>query len=246
MKMIDEWLWLSFDELSSTNDKALELCLEPPAEKFVVTAARQTYGRGRRGRSWISLEGNLFMTQAIPLDISFIGDIVFMVSLSVLDTIKFISPNLDVQLKWPNDVLVEGCKISGILLEKAANGYIIAGTGINIKSSPSPDCHTIYKTSSLKDFNIKIDSIEFLKIYLKKFDDNFNLWQKRGFSAIKDIWLQHAKGLDEEITVNLENESKVGIFKGIDDKGALLLEQEGKIIKIYAGDIFYTEEKSKF
>ena len=243
MEIIDKWLWLSFGELSSTNDKALELCLEPPAEKFVVTAVHQTKGRGRRGRSWIGLDGNLFMTQAIPLDLKFIGDIVFMVSLSVLETIKDISPNSDVKLKWPNDVLVEGCKISGILLEKAANGYIIAGTGINIQSSPDVGKDTIYKAASLKDFNIKTDNTKFLKIYLKKFDDNLDLWQKKGFQAIRDIWLQHAKGLNEEITANLEHESKTGVFKGVDDNGALLLEQEGKIIKIYAGDIFYKKEE---
>ena len=245
MKNLNDWQWLDYAELSSTNDTAAELCVNPPASKFVVTCRSQTGGRGRRGRSWISLEGNLFMSQAFPCDIRFAGDLVFIISLSVLETVRYFSAQIDIKLKWPNDVLVNGCKISGILLEKAENGYIIAGTGVNITTAPERDSRVLYPTASLKDFGIITDRCEFLKIYLEIFDRNFSLWQKRGFPAIKEIWLQNAGGLNEEISVNLEKKVERGFFRGIGDDGALLLDQNGSITRIYAGDVFYTKEKSK-
>lgn len=240
---IKNWAILEYEEVASTNDTARELTVNPPHTCFVVTSRRQTAGRGRRGRSWSSLDGNLFMSQCFPLEIRYLSDAVFLVSLSMLEAVLSFSPRGKIQLKWPNDVLIENHKISGILLEKGENEYIIAGIGVNIKAAPSADAGLVYPAASLADFGISANCREFLAAYLQAFDENFALWRQQGFLPIKDKWLSHVKGLHEDIVVNLENGQQAGIFEGISDSGALLLRQDDKIRQILAGDIFYKKEK---
>ena len=239
---IDNWWWQDYEELTSTNDEALKLSINPPSPFYVVTAKRQSSGRGRRGRSWIGLEGNLFMSLSLPLENKDIGALVFIVSLVLLETIKFFDEKALVQLKWPNDVLLNNRKISGILLEKGAREYIIAGIGVNIASAPQVSESVLYSTSCLAEAGIKISRTEFLFAYLKHFNRRIALWKSKGFCAIRDLWLEHAKGLNEEIKVNLPDTTKEGIFRGVDENGILLLEQDGTIEKIYAGDVFFRKE----
>ena len=223
------WEWIDFDELGSTNDKARELTAEPPAKRFVVTAETQNKGRGRRGRNWVGLKGNLFSTYALPLDIRLLGQFVFVISLSLQQTIKEMAPQADVKLKWPNDVLVNGAKIAGI--------------GVNIIAAPGAASGLLYQATSLKEAGIETNRVSFLKAYLKRLNGFLELWEHQGFVAVRDLWLQNARGLGTEITVTTEKEVKRGIFRGVDDDGLLLLEEAGHLTKIYAGDVFYKEEK---
>lgn len=153
------------------------------------------------------------------------------------------APQADVKLKWPNDVLVNGAKISGILLEKGEGEYIIAGIGVNIIAAPGAASGLLYQATSLKEAGIETDRVSFLKAYLKRLNGFLELWEHQGFVAVRDLWLQNARGLGTEITVTTEKEVKRGIFRGVDDDGLLLLEEAGHLTKIYAGDVFYKEEK---
>lgn len=242
MERIGNWRWYEFASLESTNDKAKEMSEDAPADEFVVTAVKQTKGRGRRGREWLSLDGNLFMSLGLTCELRYLGQLIFVVSLSLLEAIKKLGPDLDVKLKWPNDVLVNGKKISGILLEKGEKEYIIVGIGVNIKVAPSRDEGLIYPATSLQDVGISTDRLDFLKVFIQVFDSNLAIWQNEGFAKLRSTWLQYAKGLGEEIMVKLENEPKNGIFNGVDDNGMLLLKTKTGIEKIYAGDVFYKEE----
>lgn len=242
MERIKNWRWYDFSSLESTNDKAKELSDNPPADEFVITAKMQTNGRGRRGRNWVCLDGNLFMSFGLLCALKDLGHLVFVVSLSLLDAIKKLAPDLEVKLKWPNDVLVDGKKISGILLEKGEKEYIIVGIGVNIKVAPSCSEDVIYQTTSLQDVGISTDRLEFLKVFIESFDKNLEIWRNEGFAKIKSAWLDNAKGLDEEIVVTTEKEPKKGFFRGVDDNAVLLLETSTGIEKIYAGDVFYKEE----
>lgn len=237
-----EWQIMAYDEVSSTNDVGKELSLKPPSKYFVVVAQSQTSGRGRRGRVWHSPKGNLFMSLVFPMELRHLNDMVFLVSLSLYESVMAFSPQAEVKLKWPNDVLINSHKISGILLEKGENEYIIAGIGVNLVSAPQIRDRLLYPAAPLKDFGIDVSCQDFLTTYLKIFDANFELWLEKGFSSIREKWLSHAIGLHQEIKVNLEKESKIGIFEGISENGALLLRQKEKIIPILAGDIFYKKE----
>lgn len=238
------WCWQDYPEVESTNDTARELSHNPPHSKFVISAQKQTRGRGRRGRSWCGLDGNLFMSLAQPLEARLMGQLVFVVSLSLFQTLKEIAPSAPLKLKWPNDLLLDNHKISGILLEKGAGMYIITGIGVNICAAPASKAEVLYPAASLKDYGIETNRFEVLQSYLRWFDYYFELWQSQGFSLIREKWLQNVKGLHREIVVNLETESKNGIFEGIDEQGLLLLRTGGEIQKIYAGDVFYKNEKN--
>ena len=242
MTWLGEWYWQDWETVGSTNDAAAALSFDPPALKCVVSAREQTAGRGRRGRSWLSLPENLFMSLLIPGNLRDMNFLPFAVSLSLLKTIKELAPDLDVALKWPNDVLVRGAKVSGILLEKPENQYIIIGIGVNIAASPREDKALLYPVIGLGDCGIRIDRCSFLKRYLCQFDETLALLERQGFAPVREQWLKYALNLGGRITVNLENTALEGIFTGLSESGALLLERNGRIEKIYAGDVFIKKE----
>ena len=104
------WQWVDLEETSSTNDEVKKLCAAAPSGKrFMVTARRQNAGRGRRGRGWVSLEGNLFVSFGLEVAPQLLGQMTFVVGLSLLEAVRELAPQVDVCLKWPNDVLVGGC-----------------------------------------------------------------------------------------------------------------------------------------
>lgn len=241
METLYGWHWQDFAELTSTNDYAVGLSAQPPAPRFAVTAVKQTAGRGRRGRPWQSLDGNLFMSLGLETGQQRWGELVFVISLALLETIRGLKPEIDISLKWPNDVLVEGNKISGILLEKGAGMYIIIGIGVNIASAPAASGSLLYRAASLAENGIKINRVDFLKAFLQQFNIGLERWNRLGFAPVKELWLQSAKGLGEQIRVNLPRESLTGIFKGIGDDGCLLLETAGTLKKIAAGDVFFRQ-----
>lgn len=238
MTMTEGWYWQDLETIGSTNDYAAEQSFTPPAEKFVISAAEQTKGRGRRGRSWLGFAGNLFMSLALKGELKDINFLPFISSLALLQSIKALKPDLEVTLKWPNDVLVQGAKVSGILLEKPENEYIIIGIGVNIKASPDKGTELLYSAISLDECKIDIDRCSFLKLYLQRFNEIYAAYSEHGFGIVREQWLQNADHLGGEIKVNMENTAEDGIFRGLDNNGALLLEQQGKIRKIYAGDVF--------
>ena len=225
---IDDFEWYDFEEVGSTNDEIKKF-----STPVIVSAKRQAKGRGRRGNVWESSDGNLFFSIGITWEKG-INEMPFLVSLSLIQAVLSLCPSLEgrIKLKWPNDVQIDNRKLSGILLEKAENNLLIIGIGVNIQSFP-----LTYQAISLKDVDIEINRTDFLKLFIK----HFNVALLRDFPSIREEWLVHARGIGEEITVNFENSSLTGIFKGLSEDGALELETEtgGQIKKIYAGEVFY-------
>lgn len=238
MQKINNWEWIDLAETGSTNDEALHLTSGAKGHKYIVTAQKQNSGRGRRGRGWVGLEGNLFMSMAVEMEPCKWGQAVFVVSLSLLETVRTLFPTVDIKLKWPNDVLVAGRKISGILLEKGEGGYLVIGIGVNIKKAPQIE-GVIYPAVSLAELGYETDRITFLKKYMDIFDKNVNGWNTCGFGTIRQRWLADVKGLGCEIRVRTDKEEKDGIFEGVDENGLLLLKTNDKTEKIYAGDVFF-------
>ncbi len=243
MEYIGEWVFHDMEEVASTNDEIKKLSANLIGEKIVISAKSQTNGRGRRGRDWISLGGNLFFSLGIECELKDLGALVFISSLSLWQTIQDLNPLLDVKLKWPNDVLVNDKKVSGMLLEKGEGHYIIIGIGVNIKAAPLL-VSTIYPTISLLDAGVDVERLDFLRSYLQNFDSCFNLWLNQGFDEIRRDWQAHVKGLNEEILIRTERGEKSGIFRGIDEQGSLILENSSGVVeKFYAGDVFYPQRK---
>lgn len=240
MVNVEDWQIYSFGTVSSTNDVIKEYCHES-GRRIAVIAELQTAGRGRRGRSWISRSGNLFFSLALEFDCRQTGKLVLLCGLSLLQTVKKLNPAADAILKWPNDVLLNGGKVSGMLLEKGEGNYIICGIGVNVGVNPQVE-NAIYQVTSLAEAGINTTPQEVMSLYLKFFSQNLSLLQTGKFAALREEWLKNAKSLNGEITVRTEKGTLTGIFRGLDENAELLLETAGEIKRILAGDVFFVEK----
>lgn len=229
---------MQFAEVGSTNDVAAEYA-DVAGKRLVITAKRQTAGRGRRGRKWQSLAGNLFFSLLIEFPLKELGKLIMAATLGLVETIRFFAPESNVLIKWPNDVLLNNAKVSGMLLEKGVGEYMIIGIGVNTAQSPN-SAEMLYPTTSLREAGIITDADAFLRQYLRIFTDKI----EKNTADLRQEWLQNAKGIGEKIAVRQNGEEKQGIFTGIDDNADLILQIGDKEQKILAGDVFYLEEKN--
>lgn len=237
---------LAFDVLPSTNDEATRLARAGAPEGTVVWALRQTAGRGRRGRSWASAEGNLFVSlilrpQAPPARAA---ELSFVAALAVAETVDALNPDGPAALcKWPNDVLLAGGKIAGILLESEAGeggeaAWVVVGVGVNLATRP---LDVERPAAALPAAKTPSTALELL---LPAFDRLVERWRSEGFAPIRDAWLARAAGLGAPISVRLAHETIDGVFHGLDSDGVLLLDVgQGKSLRrITAGDVFFAGE----
>jgi len=235
------------EEIGSTNDYAKALAAEGASHGTVVWAKRQIAGKGTHGRSFISIEGNVFYSVIIrPKDIGIAISrrLVYINALAVCGAMeKCIDKGKDsgVKLKWPNDILLEGKKVGGSLLESDASGdCVIMGTGINIVASPSADPTMIYPASSLKECGYDVNRENIIKELHARLNVEIDFFLANGFSKLRDRYLEKAFMLNEEISIgNSPDKSDYvkGIYRGIDDNGFLLLERGGKTEAFFSGTV---------
>lgn len=209
-----------------------------------ITAVSQSSGKARRGRHWVSEKGNLFASLLLT-DLAAqkdIGTLPFVVSLAVFNAIKVLTGSPKLALKWPNDVLFDGKKISGILLETTllSNGKsaVIIGCGINCRHFPQ---ETLYPSTSLaaEGYDIAPDMLfERLHVEMR---DAFEIWDKgNGFPAIRKMWIKQAVGIGFPIVARFDTHEETGIFIDIDQRGLLVLETPGGQKQVSAADIFFS------
>jgi len=241
---------VTFDEIDSTNAEAARRAGAGDAGPYWLLAARQTAGRGRRGRSWTSEPGNLFITylgvsDRPPGEIALLS---FAVALAVADVADNVLGRAAALVKWPNDVMVLGRKISGILLESGALGagrtWVAVGIGINIASAPTDVDQPIAALSALA--NGKTISVESVEQVLRR---RLGFWsgriEREGFAPIREAWLARAHGMGAAATARLGNEEVAGVMRGLGADGALELElPDGRTRLITAGEVFFGPQKA--
>lgn len=242
---IENWTCFAQKKVDSTNNWALAWASSAkPSEKALFCADEQTNGRGRRGRTWFSLSGNLFFSLCFEAEIADISAFTFISSLSLAEAVLEYpeSENIDVALKWPNDVLLNGAKISGILIEKGAENFLVVGIGVNIAVVPDVS-DILYPVTSLEKAGIKTDKLIFLKKFLAHWNKNITLWKAEGINSILQNWLKLAYKLGENISISQKNGVECGKFIGLDKNGALLLQKnDGVVEKKLVGDVFFDKD----
>lgn len=239
------WDLRTFAVLDSTNEEARRLAEAGAPEGVAVLARSQTAGRGRRGRSWESPEGNLFLSLLLrpavtPAEAAKLS---FLAAVALSETIELAAPTLTgrIRCKWPNDVLVDGAKISGVLLESRTRpegglDWVIAGIGANLAHRP---LNTLYPATALADHDAIQDPVQFAEWLLARFGYWYGRWKGEGFAPLRDAWLKRAQGLGQPIVVRLPDGELHGRFAALDESGALLLElPDGRRQAITAGDVF--------
>ena len=206
-----------------------------------LIAEQQTSGRGRMGSSWVSTKGNLFATLIYPIvwDLKILPMLSCLVALAIHETISFyINSTNKIEIKWPNDILVNNAKISGVLIENVLSGkkkYSIIGIGINVVSSPQlADYETSYINQYLND---KTDLSKVFLNLKNSLEDKLNNYSEIKIDDIRLEMLSKSWKFNEKIEFISNSLSGSGIFEGISDNYEILIRTDTDQIKLNSGEL---------
>jgi BirA family biotin operon repressor/biotin-[acetyl-CoA-carboxylase] ligase len=244
------WTITRLGAVGSTNDEAKRRAFDGAAHGTVIAAEAQTAGRGRDGRTWSSPSGNLYASLILRPAVALrdAAALSFAAALALGDGLDMLVPlNTTIAFKWPNDVLVNGCKIAGILLEAEAQGaaldFLVIGLGVNCASHPERQREG--STTPATDLKAVIGTAPAPAAVLDAFLGAFALWYERwragGLAPLREAWLGRAAGLGETLRVRTARETLHGRFEGLDAGGALVLRTEAGERRIAAGDVYFAD-----
>lgn len=236
------------DQLDSTNSEALRLARDGDRGPLWIVAREQTAGRGRRGRQWHSAPGNLaasflFAERVTPQAAATLG---FAASLAVCNVCTELAPGIDFAVKWPNDVLADGKKVAGILLESEAQGddlAIVTGFGLNLAQAPDG---TAFPAMALAQLGVSASPQAAFSRLSDAYCDMLEIWQSGGgFDVVRARWLDRAQGLGKPVSIRVGRRVETGTFETLDAQGRLMLRRaDGGLATISAGDVFFGDAAS--
>jgi BirA family biotin operon repressor/biotin-[acetyl-CoA-carboxylase] ligase len=230
--------------IDSTNAALRERGAAGEPEGLVLRADTQTAGRGRRGREWCSPAGNLYVSLLLrpdckPAQGATLG---FVAAVALGRVLRDLTP-ADVLHKWPNDLLINGRKMTGISLEAGTKSdgrvdWLVLGIGVNIHSHPETG---LYPTTDLvASGGPSLTPRALLDRFLEVFGPFCEAWEQGGFLTIRSDWMAFAAGLGDRVVARLEREEVAGRFADLDPDGALIMQLDsGQQRRIAAGDIFF-------
>lgn len=233
----------------STNADAMRHALSGASAPLWIVADRQTTGRGRAGRDWHSLPGNLHASVLLQLDAlaTAIPGVSLLAGISAIDAVRSVSPGVTergLRLKWPNDILLAGAKVGGILVEstrRAAGFAVVVGFGINLVSAPQLADRSAAALTSEGDDGRAVIAREALVAAL---DGSLQRWLQvwalgEGFAEVRRAWLERGVAPGTPLTVNGgKNGVLAGTFAGLDSDGAMLLDVAGRgVERVTFGDV---------
>ena len=225
---------IRLESVGSTNAYARDLAGHGECGPLWVVAERQTAGRGRLERAWVSEPGNLYASALYPAVPARIAPsaLSFAAALAVADTVAAFANGREVQVKWPNDVLLGGCKVSGILLENLG-AATVCGIGINVAHSPDTDR---WPTTEIGG------DVE-VRVVLETLQASFEHWRERlvrgGLEALRGPWVERAFGIGAEVVVATGGRQLAGRFAGLGPDGELMLGTRAGTLSVVAGDVTY-------
>lgn len=238
---------IEFDAIDSTNAEAMRRAVKGERGPLWLRADRQLQGRGRSGRVWASPSGNLSATLLFcpGCEVERLSQLSFVAGIAVFDAVaaSFSSAGVSapegLRVKWPNDVMIAGAKLSGILIETThMGGEIVAAVGCGVNISVMPDV-TGRDVTRLADHGIDTTPSDVLGHLSRAFAHWLAVWQAGGnFSAIREAWLERAGPLGAPMTIHTGEGKTSGAFNGIDPAGALLLiDAAGSLRRFHYGDV---------
>jgi BirA family biotin operon repressor/biotin-[acetyl-CoA-carboxylase] ligase len=233
-----------YAETGSTNDRAKELADEGAEHGEVVVAEAQTAGRGRRGRSWSSPAGrNLYFSVVLRPDLppSRAPELTLVGSIALCDALR--QAGVDAGIKWPNDLLVRGRKIAGILTELAADPDVVqwvvlgAGVNVNARREDFPAELRDEATSVLVERGQAAPRALFAAACLTALEDWLDRHAEVGFEAIREAWRERSVTLGREVVVRVDGRELAGIAEDVDGTGALVVRTRAGLERILSGDV---------
>lgn len=213
---------ISFDKIPSTQTYALDMVAQGTArDHTVILAEAQSAGRGRYRRTWVSHHGNLYASFIFATD-ERDPRLSYVVAVAVAETM--IAFGINPTIKWPNDILIDGAKVAGILIEYAG-AFVIVGIGVNIKTNPTV---AEYKTTKLEKYS-NVSRDEFLNKLMK----NLDKWRRTDFVNVRARWMELAAGLHRVVKYRGGDVELIGI----NENGALILRHDTKYFLAYGDEI---------
>ena len=241
-------IWL--ESIDSTNEEIKRRIHEFKRPTWII-AKKQNKGKGRNGNSWLSGDGNffgsiIFFPTVEPGYLHLYG---FFFGVALFNSVrKFVNKGVDIRLKWPNDLMIENGKVSGILLESvkvpsSKNTGLIVGVGVNLNSSPSLNTNfkKRYDAQCLAKFtNKKIDPYSFLSVLNDELIGLGSYVEEKNLCEILKFWepLSYDKGTKVHI-FDEKGKPKTGKFLGLDEMGGLIVDEKSGLKKIYSGNVYF-------
>lgn len=239
---------VSFDNIGSTNAEGLVRARAGEQGPLWLVTDHQTSGRGRRNREWISPRGNLAASvlELLPVSAQQAATLGFAAGVALAQALR--SFLVHAELKWPNDVLLRGAKLSGILVEaeNIADGRMAAvvGIGVNIVGAPQG---VPYAATALADAGVALSAPQLFARLSDCWVEARALWDEgRGMRALRAKWLEYGAGVGGPVTIQVGGRTVAGTFETIDDGGHLIvLTADGSRVPIASGEVFFGDASSR-
>ncbi len=231
---------LYLPETTSTNEVAVQRALAGAAEGTVIIAGKQTQGRGRLKRAWSTPEGNIALSVILYPDIARLHSLIMMASLGVVQAIEKVT-GLHAGIKWPNDVLLNGRKVCGILIESDVRNdrvrYTVTGIGINVNIGQDALAGVLTPaTSLLVETGKEVSRLGLVRELLRSLDEMYFSLMSGG--SVFEEWRDRLVTLGTEVRVTAGNEVTEGVAESVDSEGNLMVrDAAGKLHRIVAGDV---------
>lgn len=239
-----------FDIIDSTQNFALKLASRPYENGSVVVARRQTHGRGRQNRKWISPSGGIWLSILLRpnFEVSHVSMFPMLVSLALGKAIEKVL-GLRPKLKWPNDLTLKNKKVAGILVDASIQSnqidYMVIGIGINFKIKPSviykkaKNSRNFYGAASLVERDKDSDPVALLQAFLYELEQIYYKVVEKNLDGIKDEWKKRSSTIGTSVNISTPDREIKGRAIGIDDDGALLVSSRGVTHRLLVGDIVH-------
>ncbi len=233
-------------EVDSTNTRAKELAAKGSPEGTIVIAEKQIIGRGRMGRSWFSPENkgiyiSMILRPAMPPSKTSV--ITLLTAVAVAEALLLLT-DMDVKIKWPNDILIKGKKIAGILteisMEMDSIDFIIIGLGLNVNTSldEMPEAIQQTATSFFIETGLPVSRAAIIRAYLEKFEHYYGILGKHGFKPVMDRWKALSGIIGKQVDIDVMGNRYKGMVEDIDNDGVLILcDKNGDYHRIFSGDV---------
>ena len=246
--LVEDFHLLSYQEVDSTNEEAKRLAVGGASHGAFIWGKQQSAGKGRSGREWVSKQGNLFVSVLLSPEVALkhYQEVSFVAALAVKEMLEpIVGGEYELSLKWPNDVLLDGKKVAGILLESvniADKDWLIVGVGLNVDSFPKD---VRYPATCLTQAGVQIISAKIaLSRFIHHFVGRYDMWMKEGFEPVRDVWCESGYRFGESVSMASGDEKIEGIFADIGADGAMLLKDAtGEMREIYAGEMSHEMEE---
>jgi BirA family biotin operon repressor/biotin-[acetyl-CoA-carboxylase] ligase len=244
---VTEWRLTQYETLPSTSDLCIALARAGEPDGLAVLARRQTQGRGSRGRSWESPPGNLYVSMLLrPTgDALEAGRWALLAGVALAEALEHRLDGAKLQLKWPNDVLLAGRKLAGILIDSALHPdgrleWLVIGFGANLVRAPVIPGRQ--QPATLADAGVASTP----EIVAARLLERLRHWQRvrlvEGFGSLREAWLERAHPVGTQLTVRFAGQVLTGTFAGLDDDGSLLLQGAGGMRRLPTAEILTARE----